>query len=329
MGPRWRLFLPPVNLPQESFKHALLQPLALVQILNQLFNLAHDILLVVQIDLFQLQLLKHSLDPPLLCRILAPVALVQHPPLLRARLLERLVDDPGALVVLDVGADLANGLGGAVGVEVVVLHLEVFAEGDEDGLGGLEVGGGGELEVVEGEGDGEVEGVVGGFVDDDEAVLLRGEVGEVDVVLGGREEVAELADFGLEGGGVEELEHVDVGGVGAEVLLQEDVDGHFEHEGVVDGDHADARVAVPAGLAAAGDGGVHHVVGDEEEGLEELGEPAEGGGEEVVGVGEGAGEEEGGGVGDGEAAVAFAAEGVVVEGLGEVSGWGEGLRGVV
>ena len=50
--------------------------------------------------------------------------------------------------------------------------------------------------------------------------------------------------------------------------------------------------------------------------MQELGEPAEGRGVEVFRWGEGAGEEEGGGVGDGEAPVAFSAEGVVVEGLG-------------
>ena len=111
---------------------------------------------------------------------------------------------------------------------------------------------------------------------------------------------------------MEELNHVRVAGVAAEVFLEEYVYGGFEHEGVVDGDHADARFAVPARLAAARYGGVHYVVGDEEECLEELGEPAEGCGVEVFGWGEGAGEEVGGGVGDGEAPVAFSAEGVVV-----------------
>ena len=100
------------------------------------------------------------------------------------------------------------------------------------------------------------------------------------------------------------------------MFLEEYVDGRFEHEGVVDGDHAHSRFAVPAWLAAARYGCVHYVVRDEEEGLQELGQPAEGCGVEVFGRGEGAGEEVGGGVGDGEAPVAFPAEGVVVEGLG-------------
>ena len=96
------------------------------------------------------------------------------------------------------------------------------------------------------------------------------------------------------------------------MFFEEDVDAGFEHESVVDGDHADGGLFVPAGLAAAGYAAVHYVVGDEEEGLEELGEPAEGGGCVVLGGCEGLFEEEGGGVGDGEAAVEFSAHGVVV-----------------
>lgn len=43
--------------------------------------------------------------------------------LLLGCLLERGTDEPGALVVLNVGADLANDLGVAVAVQVVVLDL--------------------------------------------------------------------------------------------------------------------------------------------------------------------------------------------------------------
>ncbi len=100
--------------------------------------------------------------------------------------------------------------------------------------------------------------------------------------------------------------------VGIEMLTEEDVDGGFEHEGVVDGDHADFWEFVPAGLTAAGLGTVHHVVGDEEEGLEEFGEPAEGGRVEEFTFREGALEEDGGGIDDGHSAVAFAAHGIVM-----------------
>ena len=55
-----------------------------------------------------------------------------------------------------------------------------------------------------------------------------------------------------------------------EVLLQQQVDTAFQHEGVVDGDHADFGHEVPAWLTAPGFGGVHDVVADEEEGLEQF-----------------------------------------------------------
>jgi len=68
-------------------------------------------------------------------------------------------------------------------------------------------------------------------------------------------------------------------------------------------------------LAAARLAAVHDVVADEEEGLQQLDHPAEGRGAEELIVAEFAVEQQLGGVDDGEAAVALAAEGVVVEGL--------------
>lgn len=121
-----------------------------------------------------------------------------------------LVNEPGAFVVLDVGTDLANVLGLAEVVEVVILRLEVLTEGNEDRFGLLEVLGRGEAGLVESEDDGEVEGVVGGFVDDDELELVHGEVVQVDLVFGGCEQVAELAELGLEGDFVEEFDKVEV-----------------------------------------------------------------------------------------------------------------------
>lgn len=58
--------------------------------------------------------------------------------LLRGGLVKGLVDQPGALVVLDIGTDLADDLGLAVAVEVVILDLEVLAEGQENILSLLE-----------------------------------------------------------------------------------------------------------------------------------------------------------------------------------------------
>ena len=51
----------------------------------------------------------------------------------------------------------------------------------------------------------------------------------------------------------------------AEVFLEEAVDCSFEHEGVVDGNHSDVGLPVPAGRAASSDAAVHDIVGYEEE----------------------------------------------------------------
>lgn len=90
--------------------------------------------------------------------------------LLHGSLCQRLVDQPTALVVQDVGPDFSNLFRRAVAVEVVVLDLEVLAHGDQDVERFLERRGGRDAGHVEREGDGEVERVVGGFVDDNEVV---------------------------------------------------------------------------------------------------------------------------------------------------------------
>lgn len=153
------------------------------------------------------------------------VVFIEHLALLRRGALESLVDNPRAFVVLDVGANLSDCFWGAVCVEIVVLDLKVFAQRDEDVARLAEVAVRGELKEVEGESDGEIEAVVGGFVDDDEGVFAQREFAQVDVVLGGCEQVGQLAHFGLEGDGVEELDEVEVGRVRAEMLCEEDVDG--------------------------------------------------------------------------------------------------------
>lgn len=309
------LFAPLVDLPEEFSVNLLLHARRLIDSSNLLPQLAHASLLVLLVDLLKLELVKELLNPCLGLLVLLAVVLFQHLALLGCDLLQRLVDQPRALVVLDIGANLAERLGVGEVVQVVVLHLEVLAHGDEDVFGLLEVGGGGFAGEVHGEGDGEVEAVVGGLVDDDERVLLQAEVVKVNVVFGRGEQVAGLAQLGLEGDFLEELDEVDVGGVTAEVLLEEDEDGGLEHEGVVDGDHADTGLEVPAGLAAAGLGRVHDIVGDEEEGLEQLDHPAESCGLEILLLGQVAAEQQLGGVDNGQAAVALAADDIVVEGL--------------
>ena len=314
--PTTQSLVPLVDLAQEALKHLLFQPLALVHLRDHLPDFPYPLLLVGAVHLVELQLPIHLFHPCLQLPVLASVVLLQHRPLRRRCAQQCLVDQPAAFVVLNVRPDLSNRLRGSVGVQEVVLRLEVLPQRDEDLAGLREILGRGQLQVVQSKRDGQIEAVVGGLVDDDEGELVDAEIGQVDVVLGRRQQVARLADLSLEGDLVEELEQVDVRRVGAEVLLQQDVDGRFEHEGVVDGDHADARLPVPARLPAPRERGVHDVVRDEEEGLEELCHPPQGGGCVEGGRGEGGGRgEEGGSIEDGDAPVGFAAEGVVVERL--------------
>ena len=49
-----------------------------------------------------------------------------------------------------------------------------------------------------------------------------------------------------------------------EVLAKHLEDRAFQNESIVDGHHADAVYAIPAGLAAAGDARIHYIVGHEE-----------------------------------------------------------------
>jgi hypothetical protein len=257
------------------------------------------------------------LDLGLLLRVLLAVVVLEELALFGGDALQGLVDDPRALVVLDVCADLAEDLGVRKGIQVVVLCLEVLAHGDQNVVRSLQVLGRGGADVVEGQGDREVEGVVGRLVDDDEGELVEAKVVEIHVVFWGGQEVAQLAALGLEGDFVEELDHVEIALFLAEVLLQEHVDGRLEHEGVVDGDHADLGGEVPAGAAAARLGRVHDVVGHEEEGLQQLDHPSQQRGAEVVlrGRVQGLVAQNGRGVDDGHAAVALPADGVVVERL--------------
>ena len=57
-------------------------------------------------------------------------------------------------------------------------------------------------------------------------------------------------------------------GRGMARYLEQAINSSFEHEAIVDRDHTNRREAVPAGLSAPGDGGVHDVVGYQEVGLQ-------------------------------------------------------------
>lgn len=88
------------------------------------------------------------------------------------------------------------------------------------------------------------------------------------MVFGRSNQIHELAHLRLECGIVKEFQEIAVVRLRAEMNLEEVVDGGLEHESVVDGDVAYTFDTVPARLATARHRLVHHVVGDEEVGLE-------------------------------------------------------------
>lgn len=247
------LFAALVDLAEEGFENLLLQSLRLVDGRNFRLELADNLLLVLLVHPFQVQFAEELLDLGLEFTVLAAICSVEHLALLGVATLQGLVYQPRTLVILDIRSNLSNNFGVAVSVKVVVLNLEVLAERDEDVVGLAEVLGGSKLEVVEGQGNREIEAVVGGLVGDNEHILLHGEVVEVDLVFGRGDQVAQLAQLSLPGGLVEQFNQVDVGRVGAELFLEDDIDTGLEEEGVVNGDQTDTLVTIPAGLATAGD----------------------------------------------------------------------------
>ena len=66
---------------------------------------------------------------------------------------------------------------------------------------------------------------------------------------------------------MEEIEQIDVVRFLTEMFLEKVINRALEHEGIVDSDHADTLIAVPARLATTGDTGVHNIIRDQEEGL--------------------------------------------------------------
>ena len=127
--------IPFVDLGQERVEHALLETLALVDVGDERAEILYPLILVVAVELVEFEIDVHLLHLGLLLGVLAAVIGLENLELVWRGAHQGLVDQPRALVVLDVGADLADDLGPAEVVQVVVLDLEVLAQRDEDLLG--------------------------------------------------------------------------------------------------------------------------------------------------------------------------------------------------
>lgn len=107
-GPAVNLFGPLVDLGQERFKNFLRQTLRRVDCSNLGPELPDSLLLILLVDLLQFELVKNNLDLSLELLVFAAVGSIEDFPLFGTAALESLVDQPRALVVLDVGANLSN-----------------------------------------------------------------------------------------------------------------------------------------------------------------------------------------------------------------------------
>lgn len=268
------LLLAFVNLVKEDLKDFTLEASRLIDLGNSRSKISSNLLLIIQKVLGNVKLIKNSLNLGLSLGALDTVVLVKNLALLRVGLLEGLVDDPAALVVLNIGTDLANDSGVTVAVKVVILNLEVLTERKEDVFSLLEVLGRGDASHVHGEGNRKVERVESSLVSDNVRVLLKRKLGKVNLVFGGSEKIKKLTKLSLESNLVEELNKINVVGLLLEVVLEENVDGGLEHKGVVDGNHTNLGVLVPARLTSAGDGAIHNIVSYQEVGLQKLDTPS-------------------------------------------------------
>lgn len=101
----------------------------------------------------------------------------------------------------------------------------------------------------------------------DSYLLFHRELAQVNTVFRSSDQITELAKFSLEGDFVEEFNEFDIVIGGLEVLFQEDVDAGFQDECIVDRDHTNTILLVPARLTTASDGSIHDIIGHKEEGL--------------------------------------------------------------
>lgn len=93
-------------------------------------------------------------------------------PLFLGRMLQSDINVPTTLVVQDIRPDLAQHLGRRISVQIIILDLEIFPQGQEDGEGELVGRFGLDPDHAHGQGYGEVEGVEGGLVDYDQVVSM-------------------------------------------------------------------------------------------------------------------------------------------------------------
>lgn len=259
---------------KQGAKYITLQPFALVHGRNNALYLGSLLLLIGPKNLLQPQLGKHLLHLVNPRRVLLPVPLQQTLSLRVVCPRQGLNDEPSTLVVLDIRPVFARDGIVPKHVDIVVVYLEILAQGHGKFARLPQIFGRGEPSVLQGQCDG-AGNAVRRLVLDNGPVLLHGEV--CNVGLPGGSEIAQLTQLGVEAVVDEEVDHVGVRRVLAEEGLEEEEDDGLEYARVVDGHQADLRLPIPAGLAAPGCRVVHYVVKDQVVRAQHLYQPCENG----------------------------------------------------
>jgi len=127
--------LPLVNFVQEICKNMPLQrhPFVIRNALDQGSNFRVDLFLIRVILLPQPHILEDTFYFPFHSCILSPVASVQYRALFRRRSSQRCIDTPRTLAIHDIRANFTDLLRYPCKVEEVILDLEVFADGQQNG----------------------------------------------------------------------------------------------------------------------------------------------------------------------------------------------------
>ena len=182
---------------------------------------------------------------------------------------------PGTCILLDIGTYLACDFRIAKRIQKVILGLEKMTNFETYLLCRIIAFLIGDLGKSHSQGDRQIKGIMGGLIlVNPRKRVIRKAIQLHLIRLAGRQ-VEQLADLGSARNILKEVDQVDINGRVAKVLAKEAVNHALEHERVVNGVEPDLRESKKAGLAATRDGGIHDVIGDEEEGLEQLDAPAE------------------------------------------------------
>mmetsp|Transcript_36972 Transcript_36972/g.80541 ORF Transcript_36972/g.80541 Transcript_36972/m.80541 type:complete len:223 (+) Transcript_36972:184-852(+) len=211
-------------------------------------------------QLLQLHILVHGLNLCHCILVRLAVVILENGQLLLVRALERLTDQPAALVVLNVGTNFANHGWIPIAVQDVVLNLEELPDYQADFAGRVEGALLFHAAQVQCTRRREVECVESGLPRDNQPVPVQGVVIEVDLPLGNGQHVHELPYCGCVGTLVEHLEDVYVTRQVGGVLLQHAIYHCLQDAAVVHGNQLHLLHLVPARLASSGQRVIHDVV---------------------------------------------------------------------